>query len=115
MEPRRNLAFRSLPLTKVVGIAWSNGSCEMIVIDETEQPLKLGRRRRMNLHLPETRPSILHPCLESEPTIEKCPCSETLVLFSNKHPIALIEGTSLDHTALTMRLYQLRHRWPRRS
>ena len=87
----------------------------MIVFNESIATFEKGRCRGMNLHLPETRPSILNPCLDGEPTIEKCPCSETLVLFSNKHPIALIEGTSLDHTALNMRLFQLRHRWPRRS
>jgi hypothetical protein len=86
----------------------------MLLVEEIETSHE-PRARRMQLLLPETRPSILNPSLESEPTIEKCPCSEALVLFSNKHPIAVIEGTSLDHAALTNRLYQLRHRWPRRA
>ena len=87
----------------------------MIVIDEIERRVRGHHRRRMRLHLPETRPSILNPCLDGEPVLEKCSCSETLVLFLHNHPIAVIAGTSLDHACLTMRLYEMRHRWPRRS
>ena len=71
------------------------------------------RRHRPNLRLPETRPSILDPCLETEPWIDHCPCAEMLVLFVENHPIAMIPGSSLDGFALAMRLDQMRHRSPR--
>jgi len=66
-----------------------------------------------HMQLPETRPSILDPCLESEPWIDKCPCADTLVLFLHNHPIAIIAGSNLECVSLTMRLNQLRHRMPR--
>lgn len=87
----------------------------MLLYDEIGQRRKPERRRQRKLHLREVRPSILDPCLECEPWIGQCPCSETLVLFMHNHPIALIPGTSLEYSALNMRLYQLRHRWPRQA
>lgn len=78
---------------------------------------KLGARSRRQrtpwTQLPETRPSILDPCLDSEPYIDKCPCADTLVLFVRNHPIALISGSSLECASMTMRLSQLRQRVPR--
>ena len=70
-------------------------------------------RERQILCLPETRPSILDPCLESEPWIDPCPSADMLVLFMHNHPIAVIAGSPLECISLTMRLNQLRHRAPR--
>ena len=70
-------------------------------------------RSRAGLDVPETRPSILDPCLACEPWIDKCPCADKLVLFLHNHPIAIIAGSSLESISLSMRLSQLRHRMPR--
>ena len=84
----------------------------MVVLDEIGQ--REGRRRRVKVHLPETRPSILDPCLESEPWIDQCCCcSDNLCLFLHNHPIAIILGSPLEFVALSTRLNQLRHRNPR--
>ena len=64
-------------------------------------------------YLPEKRPSILDPCLCTEPWIDQCPSANTLVLFVHNHPVALISGSSLECASLSMRLNQLRHRAPR--
>src|SRR5262245_31235510 len=56
------------------------------------------------MQLPETRPSILDPRLENEPWIDKCPSTNTLVLFLHNHPIAVIAGSSLESVSLAMRL-----------
>ena len=71
------------------------------------------RRRSDKLKFPQKRPSILELSLDSEPWIDHCPCADRLVLFLQNYPIAVIPGTSLDFFALSMRLNQLRHRWPR--
>ncbi|MSQ94525.1 MAG: hypothetical protein EXR98_08205 [Gemmataceae bacterium] len=81
----------------------------MMVLDEIEQ----RRRTRRKVKLPESRPSILDSSLDSEPWLGQCLCSETLVLFLHNYPVAFIPGTALDFNALSARLYQLRHRWPR--
>ncbi len=85
----------------------------MIVQDDIDHRPTRVRRRLRRLQFPEKRPSILDVSLESEPAICQCACSETLVLYLHNHPIALICGTALDNASLSMRLYQLRHRWPR--
>jgi hypothetical protein len=77
--------------------------------------LQTRKRRRPKAVLPETRPSILDPCLDSEPWLGPCCCSESLCLFLNNYPIAIIPATPLDYFALDTRLSQLRHRWPRQS
>lgn len=71
------------------------------------------RRRIDKLKLPLNRPSILDPSLDSDPWIDYCPRANKLILFLQNHPIAIIAGSSLDFFALSMRLNQLRHRWPR--
>ena len=73
------------------------------------------RRRRPTVVLPETRPSILDPGLDSEPWIGFCCCSDNLCLFLYNRPIAIIPASALDYFALNSRLSQLRHRWPRQS
>jgi hypothetical protein len=74
-----------------------------------------GKRKRtpFDLWLPETRPSILDPTLDSEPWIDKCPCADTLVLFIRNRPVATIAGLTLDCISLGMRLNQLRIHAPR--
>jgi hypothetical protein len=85
----------------------------MIVLNEI-QP-RTGRRPppRNKVKLPQTRPSILSPCLETEPWLDHCSNSNKLFLFVHNHPIAMIPGSSLDGFALNTRLNQLRHRSPR--
>jgi hypothetical protein len=80
----------------------------MIALEKIDQ-----RRKVRKLKIPQKRPSILDPSLDSEPWIDHCACSDKLVLFLQNHPIAVIPGSSLDYFALSMRLNQLRHRWPR--
>ena len=70
--------------------------------------------RAMRIHLPVTRLSILDPCLEIEPCIDCCLCSETLALYVNNRPVALIPGSFPDCISLSARLSQLRYRNPRR-
>ena len=83
----------------------------MLLLAKSE---KRARSKQAPLtQLPETRPSILDPCLETEPFLDKCPCADTLVLFLHNHPIALISGSTLECASLTMRLSQLRQRTPR--
>jgi len=67
------------------------------------------------MQLPEMRPSILDPCLENEPWIDKCPCADKLVLFLHNHPIAVIPGSTMESVSLAMRLSEMRHRLPRQS
>jgi hypothetical protein len=86
----------------------------MMVLDEIEQCRGRRPRARHKVNLPQTRPSILNPCLETEPWIDHCCCSDKLFLFLHNHPIAMIPGSSLDCFALNMRLNQLRHRLPRK-
>jgi hypothetical protein len=74
-----------------------------------------GTRPRDKLRVPQTRPSILDPCLETEPSIDFCCCGQTLALFVHNHPVALIPGSSIDCSSLSMRLSQLRHRYPRQK
>lgn len=69
----------------------------------------------MEVQLPVTRLSILDPCLEMEPFLDCCLCSETLALYVNNRPIALIPGMFADCIALGARLGQLRYRTPRRG
>ena len=79
-------------------------------------PIDLRRRVRRQpnpIRVPQKRPSILDPHLESEPWLDYCPCSDNLVLFSMNYPIAVIPGSPLEFSALSMRLSQLRRRWPR--
>jgi hypothetical protein len=74
-----------------------------------------NRRLRAKGKLPQVRPSILDPLLETDPWIDHCPCAEMLVLFVHNHPVAMIPGSLLDCFALNTRLNQLRHRWPRQA
>ena len=67
------------------------------------------------MQLPETRPSILDPCLDNEPWIDKCATTDTLVLFLHNHPIAIIPGSSMESVSLAMRLSEMRHRLPRHA
>jgi hypothetical protein len=72
------------------------------------------RERSRTLHVPEARPSILDPCLDSEPWIDCCACcTESLALYLHNRPIAVIPGSSLECSSLNIRLNQLRHRNPR--
>jgi hypothetical protein len=87
----------------------------MIATAKPTAPKKLRRHSRHKLRLRLTRHSILDPRLESEPSLDCCCCGQTLALFLHNHPIALIPGTSLDYFALSNRLSQLRHRWPRQT
>ena len=82
----------------------------MIALDEIDwcRTVRLPR-----LNLPQTRPSILDPFLETEPWIDCCCCGSTLALFVHNHPVALIPGSSLECFSLNNRLNQLRHRNPR--
>lgn len=66
-------------------------------------------------YLPKNRPSILESSLDCEPELDLCLCRETLVLFVNHHPIALIAGTALEFMGISGRLHQLRHRYPRKK
>ena len=56
----------------------------------------------------QRRPSILDLASDAEPWLDDCRCTQTLVLFVEKRPIALIGGTPLDHAALDGRLQELR-------
>jgi hypothetical protein len=82
-----------------------------------EKPDRRRRRKRQGspvaFEIPEVRPSILDPCLPSEPLLDKCACADTLVLFVQNRPVAMIAGSSLDCVSLNMRLNQLRIRSPR--
>ncbi len=80
----------------------------MIALERIDQ-----RRKARKLKIPQQRPSILDPSLDNEPWLDHCPCSDKVILFLENHPIAVIPGSSLDYFALSMRLNQLRHRWPR--
>ena len=71
------------------------------------------RKRVRSIQVPEVRPSILDPALESDPWIDCCPCSDTLALFVHNRPVALFPGSSLECISLNIRLNQLRHRNPR--
>ena len=85
----------------------------MIVLEELGQTKGTRQRPRIQLRLPETRPSILDPWLETEPWIDCCCYGDTLALFVHNHPIALIPGSPLECYSLCTRLNQLRHRTPR--
>jgi hypothetical protein len=107
---RLNLASGSL------FVSWHSlaRSALMIAADDIRRVKKKRMRARANIALPQTRPSILDPSLESEPWIDRCPCSsDKLCLYLHNHPIAIILGTALDGVALSSRLSQLRHRNPR--
>lgn len=73
------------------------------------------RKFKSGMQIPETRPSILDPLLETEPWIDKCPCADTLVLFLHNHPIAVIPGSKMESVSLAMRLSEMRHRAPRHA
>ena len=85
----------------------------MIAVEKIEKKREKRSRTRAKIHLTVTRPSILDPCLETEPWIDHCCCSDKLCLFLHNRPIAIMAGTSLDCVALNTRLNQLRHRMPR--
>lgn len=85
----------------------------MIVLEDIGQCKGTRQRTRAPLRLPQTRPSILDPLLETEPSIDICCCKQTLALFVHNHPVALIPGSPLDCVSLSTRLNQLRHRCPR--
>ncbi len=85
----------------------------MTVLAKTGRRLGKRKRSQLDLRLPETRPSILDPALDSEPWIDKCPCADTLVLFVHNRPVAVICGSMLDCISLSMRLNQLRIHSPR--
>jgi hypothetical protein len=87
----------------------------MMLLEAIGQKKGTRRRPRPAPRLPETRPSILDPMLESEPWIDCCCFGDTLALFLHNHPIALIAGSSLDCSSLSTRLSQLRHRNPRQK
>jgi hypothetical protein len=80
----------------------------MIVLEKTDQ-----RPKAPKLKIPQRRPSILDAYLDGEPYLDHCPCSDRVILFLENYPIAVIPGSSLDYYALSMRLNQMRHRWPR--
>ena len=75
------------------------------------------RRLRTNrvAYLPKVRRSILEIGLDAEPELEICLCRETMVLYLNHHPVAMIAGTPLEFMGVGGRLYQLRHRYPRKK
>lgn len=85
----------------------------MIVLEAIGQCMETRQRPRAALRLPETRPSILDPLLETEPWIDCCCCGDTLALFVHNHPVALIPGSPLECFSLHTRLNQMRHRNPR--
>ena len=87
----------------------------MILLDKHADCTEPRHHSRPLRRLPQTRRSILDPCLENEPWLDLCPCTQLLFLFLHNHPIAAIPGTSLDSISMTMRLNQLRHRNPRQS
>ena len=85
----------------------------MTALLQEPQPNATFVRKRVNLRLKMTRPSILDPRLTQEPWIDSCPCSEAMVLYLHNRPIAVLAGSSLDQMALDRALYRLRHRYPR--
>jgi hypothetical protein len=61
-----------------------------------------------------TRPSVLDPLLDSEPSLAPCVCMpHVTVLYLTNRPIAIIQATSLDQAALDSWLGCLRMRSPR--
>ena len=80
----------------------------MVALEEPTQT------RTKPIQLPVTRLSILDPCLEIEPCLDCCLCSESLALYVNNRPIAVIAGTFFECISLNARLSQLRYRNPRR-
>lgn len=84
-----------------------------MILLEPSQQARMRSRYSSQIHVPTTRLSILDPCLEIEPGIDCCLCSETLALSIDNRPVALIPGTKLECISLNMRLSQLRRRSPR--
>jgi hypothetical protein len=85
----------------------------MIVLNENYQRRRSRSQLGLTVPLPKTRRSILDPCLESEPWLDWCRCTNAGFLFVNNRPIASIIATPIDCRSASMRLSQLRHRNPR--
>jgi hypothetical protein len=95
-------------LVGLVDWGFPSGNLSMTLLTKTGRRLGKRQRPHLDLRLPEVRPSILDPALESEPWIDKCPCADTLVLYVRNRPVAMIAGSTLDCISLAMRLNQLR-------
>jgi hypothetical protein len=85
----------------------------MTVLNENDQRRRSRSQTRLAIQVPKTRRSILDPCLENEPWLDWCGCTNTGFLFVNNRPIASIVGTPLDCRSASIRLSQLRQRYPR--
>jgi hypothetical protein len=87
----------------------------MAIVNDIARCRGNARRVRLDHFLPKIRQSILDPCLENEPWLDFCPCTQTSFLFVNNRPITSIRGTSLDLASSSIRLNQLRCRNPRQG
>ncbi len=85
----------------------------MIVLNKNDNSRRSRSQVRVAVPLPKVRRSILDPCLDSEPWLDFCGCTNTGFLFVNNRPIASIVGSPLDCRSASMRLSQLRQRNPR--
>jgi hypothetical protein len=85
----------------------------MIALEENDLCRRSRSQSRVGCPLPKTRRSILDPCLENEPWLDWCGCTNLGFLFVNNRPIASIVGSPFDCRSASIRLSQLRARYPR--